>query len=279
MKLFIQEGKNLQVLLSSALIFIVCFVCLTLLDKNNLAQNGSSRILPLVLNTAEPYLVTGNIDRLKIELEQLISGSSLEQVDVHGADSSLLVSVRNLNLDRLPDSTMQEYSAAIVLDDALAATIVIQENQSAPAQSNWPNLLISFACALAAAIAGLFLNTLVFPSNSRQPNENIADFETGENEAEPSSNSELQLPINTDPMGHQRMVLMIRLSDLKDQLIRTDQTEDYMTRVWRITELMADTYGISCIGVQSGMLVFTASSSNSSVALRYCIMFGWNLSR
>lgn len=279
MKLFIQEEKNLQVLLSSALVFVVCFVCLNLLNQSRLDLSQDSNLLPMVLNAAEPFLITGNIERLKPELEQLISGSNLERVDVHGADSILLATARNLNLVRPPASTIQEYSSTIVLDDALAATLVVQEYQTNAPQNFWPNMLISFACALAAAIAGLFLNRL----SGFQPKPQVENSFEGSAESadspEPQFEQDISLPINKDPKGHQRMVLMIRLSDIKDQLVRTDDIDNYMNRVWRMTERMAETYGISCIGVQSGILVFTASATNISVALRHCIMFGWNLTR
>ena len=108
MKLFIQEEKNLQLLLSSALVFVVCFVCLNLLNQSRFDLTRDSRLLPMVLNSAEPFLITGNIERLKPELEQLISGSNLERVDVHGADSILLATARNLNLIRPPESSILE---------------------------------------------------------------------------------------------------------------------------------------------------------------------------
>ncbi len=279
MKLFIQDEKNLQVLLSSALVFAVCFVCLNLLNQHDLNQTQDSKLLPMVLNAAEPYLITGNVERLKPELEQLISGSSLERIDVHGADSILLASARNLNLARPAVSELREFSAAIVLDDALAATVVIQDYQAIATQSFWPNMLISFACALAAATAGLLLNSLSNTPTKTYAENSLEKTEDRPNSATENTESDISLPINTDPQGHQRMVLMIRLSDIKDQLLRADDIDNYMTRVWRITEQMAGTYGISCIGVQSGTLVFTASATNTSVALRHCIMFGWNLTR
>ena len=279
MKLFIQEEKNLQLLLSSALVFVVCFVCLNLLNQSRFDLTRDSRLLPMVLNSAEPFLITGNIERLKPELEQLISGSNLERVDVHGADSILLATARNLNLIRPPESSIQEYSSTIVLDDALAATLVVQEYQTNVPQKFWPNILISFACALAAAIAGLFLNQLSTSQKQPHGENNLEDSAEPRDSQEEPFEQDISIPINKDPKGHQRMVLMIRLSDIKDQLVRTDDIDNYMHRVWRITERMAETYGISCIGVQPGILVFTASASNISVALRHCIMFGWNLTR
>jgi hypothetical protein len=289
LKLYGRNEKSIQIAITSVLIFFVCFFCLNMFNQNDLSQEQRSLLLPLVLNAIEPYLITGNIQRLQPELEQLILGTSIERIDIHGADSAQLASIRNLDLSRPPSSSLREFSSAIVLDDALAATVILQEYLAISAARTWPNLLISFACAIAAAIGMLFLNTLqntppkLKPINSeldpqevreQQPDQdNLAEGEAG------AGFVDTPLPLNREPKGHQRLVLMIRLSDLKDQLVRTDEVDTYMTRIWRITERMAETYGISCVGVQSGTLVFTASGTNSAVALRHCIMFGWNLCR
>ena len=286
MKFLVQHERNLQLAITSALTFLVCFLCLSLVNQDNLQQNQKSQLLPLVLNATEPYLITGNIPRLKPELEQLVQGTSIERIDIHGGDSLLLASIRNLDINIPASSSLHEFSSAIVLDDALAATIILQEYlESTPAQT-WPNLLISFACALAAAIGTLLLNTLKTAPSRVQATTPIG---TDQNEAlDDRGESFVQLsqepipealPIDRNPRGQQRLVLMIRLSDMRDQLVRTDEIDNYMTRIWRITERMAETYGISCVGIQSGMLVYTASGTNSAVALRHCIMFGWNLCR
>ena len=134
------------------LIFFVCFICLNLLNQNPIQADERSQLLPLVVNATEPYLITGNIPRLQPELEQLVLGTSIERIDVHGADSLLLASIRNLDLIRPTSSNLHEFSSVIVLDDALAATIILQEYLTSVPPRTWPNLLISFACALAGAI-------------------------------------------------------------------------------------------------------------------------------
>lgn len=244
----------------------------------------SSRLLPLILNATEPFLITGNIQRLKPELEQLVLGSSIERVDIHGADSMLLASIRNLNVDQPVSSSLKEFSSAIVLDDALAATVILQEHLAMAPTQTWPNLLISFACALAAAIVQLFLNTLqntshIVRTGDRSPSNNEDLLIQNDAQESPDWQDTPPLPIHKNPKGHQRLVLMIRLSDMRDFLVRSDETESYLSRIWRITERMADTYAISCIGVQSGSILFTASGTNNAIALRHCIMFGWNLCR
>lgn len=269
------------------MVFVVCILCLSLLNQQrNENNNSASPLLPLILNTTQPFLITGNIERLQPQLEQLISGSNIERIDVQGADSLLLASVRNLEVSGDSGQSPHEFSAPIVIDDALAATLVIQEYQTEQPDVFWSHMLISFACALATAIVSLMLTRLI-PTSLEIP---VVDYlknsgqGTTEEISTPSTESEqfhghISVPINTAPRGDQRLILMIRIADLKDQLVRTDEINSYMNRIWKITERMAATYGISCIGVQPGLLVFTASASNVDVALRHCIMFGWNLGR
>lgn len=288
MKFSTQSEKSIQMAISSVLIFFVCFACLSLLNQDSSQQDESSHLLPLVLNATEPYLITGNIQRLRPELEQLVLGTSIERVDILGADSLLLASIRNTDINSPSSASLKEFSSAIVLDDALAATIILQEYLATAPVRTWPNLLISFACALAAAIGMLFFNTL--NKNPAQVPLVKAKFKTEEKKDAAQQESqdisdELDSaplkppPFDRNPKGHQRLILMIRLSDMRDQLVRTDEVDNYMTRVWRITDRMAEAYGISCVGIQSGSVVFTASGTNSAVALRHCIMFGWNLCR
>lgn len=286
MKLLNQNEKSIQIAVTSVLIFLVCFACLNLFNRNAAPPNQSSALLPLILNATEPFLITGNIQRLQPELEQLILGTSIERIDIHGADSLALASVRNLDIALPARPNLYEFSDAIVLDDALAATIILQEYLETPTQPTWPNLLISFASALAAAIGLLFLSTVQGSSPGLMPRDNSqADPEeqelAGEDDIASDEASDFvePPPINIEPKGYQRLILLIRLSDMKDQLVRADEIDLYMTRIWRITERMAETYGISCVGVQSGCLVFTASGTNNAVALRHSIMFGWNLCR
>lgn len=283
-----QDKKNLQILSSSVMVFIICFICLILLNQSNSSTSiEDSQLLPLVLNTTEPFLITGNIDRLQPELEQLIAGSTIERIDVHGADSSLLASVRNIGIASSSLESAHEFSSSIVIDDALAANLLVREYRQAPASTIWPHLLISFACALATAIVSLMLNRLlptslelpVLDISSANRPEEAQEFEPKNSNLIDESISSIPLPIDTNPKGYQRMVLMIRIADVKDQLIRNDAIDNYMDRIWKITDRMAATYGISCIGVQAGVLVFSASASNNAVALRHCIMFGWNLSK
>ena len=268
------------------MVFVVCILCLSLLNQHRSDSAQSSSLLPLILNTTQPFLITGNIERLQPQLEQLISGSDIQRIDVHGADSELLASVRNLDTATNSTQSPNEFSAPIVIDDALAATLVIQESQAEQPNVFWSHMLISFACALATAIVSLMLARLL-PTSLEIP---VVDYfrDSGPDESKDkktplkvveSDSTQISVPINTSPRGDQRLVLMMRISDLKDQLVRTDEIDNYMDRIWKITERMAATYGISCIGVQSGLLVFTASASNISVALRHCIMFGWNLGR
>lgn len=284
---FSQDKKNLQILSSSIMVFVVCILCLSLLDQQrNENNNDSSPLLPLILNTTQPFLITGNIDRLQPQLEQLISGSNIERIDVQGADSLLLASVRNLEAISNSSQAPYEFSAPIVIDDALAATLVIQEYQTEKPTLFWSHMLISFACALATAIVSLMLIRLMptsleipvvdYPKHSEaDAMEEIQVFTANSVQ----SDDNISVPINTAPRGDQRLILMMRISDLADQLVRTDEINNYMDRIWKITDRMAATYGISCIGVQSGLLIFTASASNVDVALRHCIMFGWNLGR
>ena len=273
---------------TSALIFLVCFACLSLLNQDASGQDQSSQLLPLVLNATEPYLITGNIQRLRPELEQLVLGTSIERVDIHGADSLLLASIRNTDVTQPAAASLKEFSSAIVLDDALAATIILQEHLAATQARTWPNLLISFACALAAAIAMLLFNTLrgnptqiplTTPKFRTETQKGLDQQESPEVSEETDEEPLALPPFDRNPKGHQRLVMLIRLSDMKDQLVRSDEVDNYMERVWRITGRMAEAYGISCIGIQSGSVVFTASGTNSAVALRHCIMFGWNLCR
>lgn len=282
MNLFNQDQKNLQVAISSALIFLVCFFCLNLFEQSAQQSSQTSQILPVVLNATEPYLITGNIDRLQPDLEQLILGTRVARIDIHGADSSPITSIRNLDVDIPPVSGLQEFSSAIVLDNALAATLILQEYLPLPANRTWANLLISFACALAAAMVMLLLNTLkpeangnAKPYGDKYKSQDNEEDETDQNFEEDYSTNFLS--INKKPKGRQKLVLLIRLSDVRDHLVRADEVDIYMTRIWRITDRMADNYGISCIGIQSGTLIFVASGSNSAVALRHSIMFGWNL--
>ncbi len=285
LKFLVQHEKNAQMAITSVLIFLLCFICLNLFATDDQAQVQSSQLLPLVLNATEPYLITGNIQRLKPDLEQLVLGSSIERIDILGADSTLLTSIRNLNVDQPASSSLEEFSQAIVLDNALAATVILQEHLAIPAPSIWPNFLISFACALAAAIAQLFFNTLQNTGRigTERPEEDHSygsDLFSQADEQEAADQLiQTPLPLHKKPKGHQRLVLMIRLSDMRDCLARTDEVDNYLNRIWRITERMADTYAISCIGVQSGSLIFTASGTNNAIALRHCIMFGWNLCR
>lgn len=286
MKLLNQNEKSAQIAVTSVLIFLVCFACLNLFNSNGAQPNQRSSLLPLILNATEPFLITGNIQRLQPELEQLILGTSVERLDIHGADSLALASVRNLDVNLPAQASLYEFSDAIVLDDALAATIILQEHLETPVQPTWPNLLISFACALAAAIGLLFLNTIqsnsIRPIQSGRPQAEPVDAESTEHKdttTEETSDFVEPPPISIEPKGHQRLIMLIRLSDMRDHLVRADEIDLYMTHIWRITERMAETYGISCVGVQSGCLVFTASGTNNAVALRHSIMFGWNLCR
>ena len=71
--------------------------------------------------------------------------------------------------------------------------------------------------------------------------------------------------------------MLIRLADLQETLSTRNELADYMETLWNLLERMGPAYGISCVGVHSGTLVLAASASNPAVALRHCIMFGWNI--
>ncbi|MBT5330263.1 MAG: hypothetical protein HOL48_00595, partial [Porticoccaceae bacterium] len=65
MKLLNQNEKSIQIAVTSVLIFLVCFACLNLFDSNGAQPNQRSSLLPLILNATEPFLITGNIQRLQ----------------------------------------------------------------------------------------------------------------------------------------------------------------------------------------------------------------------
>ncbi len=240
---------------------LLVFMLLSLVQPD---PPGRSWYLPTLLNNIQPRLIAGDQASVEPALNQMIRGTFIQRVDLYEADGTLIASVRNNALQPEPDMQLQSFSGAIVIDSTLLANLSVDEYQSVGGMSAADRLFIALLTGVCVLAAGLLLqprNPKPAQDEDELPGE-IAGLPAGFGQA------------NSEDIC---LVMVIRISDLQQGLIKRGELDEYGDTIWSLLERMGPAYGICCLGVSEGNLLLGANAANPAVALRHCIMFGWNI--
>lgn len=239
---------------------LLVFLLLSLVQPD---PPGRSYYLPTLLNNIQPRLIAGDRASIEPALNQMIRGTFIQRVDLYEADGTLIASVRN-NAQPPDNMALQSFSGGIVIDSTLLANLALEEYQPVPAMGTGDRLFISLLAGFCVLATGLL------SGNGNRLNARGDSGEPGEIVGLPGDLGQA----NSDDIC---LVMVIRISDLQQGLIKRGELDEYGDTLWSLLERMGPAYGICCLGVSEGNLLLGANAANPAVALRHCIMFGWNI--
>lgn len=253
---FVSQSLLLTSVASALMVF-------ALLQIGQPPQRLQSYYLPTLLNAVQPRLIAGDRASIEPTLHQLVRGSAVQRVDLYEADGGLIASVRNPEQPDQAGMQRADFNAAIVIDSTLLANLSVEELQPVTGLSFTEKLFIALISGLAVLGGGVISRRVSAPT-------------------EPTSNAEIT-PIEglqafaQEDSSDVCLVMVIRLSDLQEGLLSRGELDDYGDTLWSLIERMGPAYGLCCLGVTEGNLLLAANASNPALALRHCVMFGWNI--